>query len=135
MTSEHSSTRYILVVVAWIATRMIAVIAVDFTPWIVDDVRLYAEWLQPLREGAFPADDPRWQYPPGSSLVFRAFGALPWDARWSWTVVILAVDAAIPALLLLAKARRPESRWAGPDRKSTRLNSSHVSESRMPSSA
>ena len=35
-------------------------------------------------------------------------------------------------LVVLAAALAP---WLAPDRKSTRLNSSHVSESRMPSSA
>jgi hypothetical protein len=98
----------------WLLTRGIAVATTDMTPWMLHDLDVYRNWLPFLRALAFPATDPMWQYPPGIAPVFLAAGALPWDFAWSFTLVILAFDAAILAALLTSHARRADASWRGP---------------------
>ena len=66
----------------------------------------------------------------GNSLTYRAFFALPTDMATASGQVTNAVYGFCSMLTTLMKDQRPDG-----DRKSTRLNFSHVSESRMPSSA
>ena len=79
--------------------------------------------------------------PEWCELIFqgknKAYGAYKMRAnspkRHTWAMVIVVIIAAIgfsiPTLVKLATPKQKE------DRKSTRLNSSHSGESRMPSSA
>ena len=83
-----------------------------------------------------------------ASQRLRRYAAARFEPAWLalWAVALTANEAQTPDAWLLG--RRGLSRallWPGPlghdaweydaDRKSTRLNSSHMSESRMPSSA
>jgi hypothetical protein len=107
-------TPFALVALAWVSTRAMAVVSVDMTPWMLNDLEIYLSWVPGLQAGAFPADDPTWQYPPGIAPLFVLAGSSGLDFRWGFTLAVLAVDAALMALLLVARARRPDSRWRGP---------------------
>ena len=112
---DAAVTTYVPLVMAWLATRVYAVVSVDMTPWILNDVEIYSTWAPILGDAAFPAADETWQYPPGVAPVFVAAEALGVDYRWGFTLVILAVDAALMAALLAARARRgPDASWRGP---------------------
>lgn len=111
---ERDWTAYAALALAWLTTRVIAVVSVDLTPWMLNDLDIYEGWLTPLGQGAFPADDPTWQYPPGIAPFFLATGTLAIDYRWAFTLGILAVDALVMAVLLVAHSRRPGSSWRGP---------------------
>lgn len=112
MTSPKSA--YAAVALAWLATRVLAVVSVDMTPWMLNDLDIYQSWLSGLSNGVFPDSDPTWQYPPGIGPFFVLAGALPIDFRWAFTLAILVVDGALMAALLVAHARRPGSSWRGP---------------------
>jgi hypothetical protein len=114
LTHERDWTAYAVVAIAWLTTRVIAVVSVDLTPWMLNDLDIYEGWLTPLGQGAFPADDPTWQYPPGIAPFLLATGALAIDYRWAFTLGILAVDALVMAVILVAHSRRPGSSWRGP---------------------
>ena len=107
-------TSFALVALAWVSTRAMAVVSVDMTPWMLNDLEIYLSWVPGLRTGDFPASDPTWQYPPGIGPLFVAAGSLGIDFRWGFTLVILAVDAALMAMLLIARARRPAASMRGP---------------------
>jgi hypothetical protein len=104
---------YLAVGVAWLASRLFAIASVDLTPWMLHDLEVYQSWLAPLQDLTFPAADPTWQYPPGAALVFLAAGNWPIDFRWSFTLVILAIDLAILITLMVAHARQRPSSWRG----------------------
>ena len=59
--------------------------------------------------------------------------------RWRWPMVVLVAAGAAASLAQATGAIRSDAQWRGfvsaLDRKSTRLNSSHIQKSRMPSSA
>jgi Glycosyltransferase family 87 len=112
----HDDTRtvYAALALVWLTTRVIAVVSVDLTPWMLNDLVIYEGWLAPLGQGAFPAGDPTWQYPPGIATFFMATGAAAIDYRWAFTLGILLVDALVMAVLLLAHRRRPGSSLLGP---------------------
>ena len=65
-------------------------------------------------------------------LLWTVFG-LYQTGRPVWAATALALGSV--TVWIYASARTLAARYLFPDRKSTRLNSSHVSESRMPSSA
>ena len=111
----HTEARYVyaMVIVAWVATRLFAIASVDLTPWMLHDLEVYTSWLPFLTDGAFPAADPRWQYPPGAAPIFLASANWSIDFRWSFTLVILALDAAVMATLMIAHARQRPSSWFG----------------------
>lgn len=111
---EATWPAYAALALAWLTTRVIAVVSVDLTPWMLNDLVIYEGWLAPLGNGAFPADDPTWQYPPGIAPFFLATGVLAIDYRWAFTLAILLIDALVMAVLLLAHSRRPDSSWLGP---------------------
>lgn len=112
MTSSRSA--YAAVAVAWLATRVLAVVSVDMTPWMLNDLDVYQSWLPGLEAGQFPDADPTWQYPPGIAPLFVLVGGLPVDFRWTFTLAILVVDGAVMGALLVAHARRPRASWRGP---------------------
>jgi Glycosyltransferase family 87 len=105
---------YAALALVWLSTRVIAVVSVDLTPWMLNDLAIYERWLGPLGQGTFPGGDPTWQYPPGIAPFFVATGTAPIDYRWAFTLGILLVDALVMALLLVAHRRRPGSSWLGP---------------------
>lgn len=107
-------TAYACIVAAWLATRALAVLSIDMTPWMLHDLEVYTGWLPALSSGAFPVDDPTWQYPPGASLVFLGADLGSIDFRWSFTVLVLLVDAAILTTVLVAHRRTNASSWRGP---------------------
>jgi hypothetical protein len=109
-----SWTLYACVGLVWLATRVIALVSVDMTPWMLNDLDIYQSWLPFLDSAHFPNDDPTWQYPPGIAPLFLAAGHLPFAFRWAFSLTILAADAAVMGALLWAHARRESSRWAGP---------------------
>lgn len=111
---ERDGTAYAALAIVWLTTRVIAVVSVDLTPWMLNDLVIYEGWLAPLVQGAFPAEDPTWQYPPGIAPFFLGTGALAIDYRWAFTLGILLVDALVMAVLLLAHSRRAGSSWLGP---------------------
>jgi len=105
---------YALVAVTWAATRVMAVVSVDMTPWMLNDLDIYLSWVPGLQSGVFPAEDPTWQYPPGIGPLFVLADSLGVDFRWGFTLVILVVDAALLAMLLVARARRASASMRGP---------------------
>lgn len=105
---------YALVAVTWAATRVMAVVSVDMTPWMLNDLEIYLSWVPGLQAGEFPASDPTWQYPPGIAPLFVLAGSMGLDFRWGFTLAILAVDAALMAALLVARARRSSASMRGP---------------------
>jgi hypothetical protein len=105
---------YATIVITWLATRAYGVISVDLTPWMLNDLDIYRGWLAPLRGGGFPVGDPAWQYPPGIAPLFLTAGALAVDFRWAFTLVILAFDATLMAVLLSAHARASSRSLRGP---------------------
>ena len=105
---------YAVIAVTWLATRVVALISVDMTPWMLNDFAIYQSWVPVLQSGGYPAADPTWQYPPGSGPLFLLAGAIPVDFRWAFTLVILAADAATMATLLVAHARRAAASLRGP---------------------
>jgi len=116
LTARASSTlwlTYLAVGMAWLASRVFALASVDMTPWMLHDLEVYQSWLANLHDLTFPAADPTWQYPPGASLVFLAAGNWPIDFRWSFTLVILLIDAALMVTLMVAHARLRPSSWRG----------------------
>lgn len=104
---------YIALVAVWLGTRAFALASVDMTPWMLNDLEVYQRWLPALQHLAFPVLDPTWQYPPGASLVFLGADLSPIPFRWSFSIFVLLVDAAILATLFVAHARTPGSRWRG----------------------
>ncbi len=105
---------YAALALAWLTTRVIAVVSVDLTPWMLNDLTIYEDWLAPLRDGTFPAADPTWQYPPGIAPFFLGTGALAVEYRWAFTLGILLMDALVMGAILVAHHRRPGSSWLGP---------------------
>ncbi|QFR97722.1 glycosyltransferase 87 family protein [Streptomyces tsukubensis] len=72
---------------------------------------LYARWYDVLLHGGFPADDPRWQYPPGVGAVLLSPALLPGTTYFHGFVALtLAADAVI--LLALSRAGRAPGRSA-----------------------
>ncbi|MFE2867772.1 glycosyltransferase 87 family protein [Embleya sp. NPDC059259] len=94
----------------WVATRLLLLLtAMDVVPnpwpFVTGDARaIYREWFYVLRSGTFPADDVRWQYPPGAAGVLLLPGLLPFDYATSVYLVIVIADAVV--LWLLARTIR-----------------------------
>lgn len=105
---------YAAIAVTWVATRALAVVSVDVTPWMLHDLVRYRSWSVILATGTFPTADPTWQYPPGIAPLFVAADRLHVDYRWGYTLAILVVDAVLMAALLWAHAHRPRAAWSGP---------------------
>jgi len=105
---------YTIIATVWLATSLFAVASIDMTPWMLHDLEVYQSWLPRLSTLAFPTADPTWQYPPGAGLVLLAAHGWSIDFRWSFTIVILLIDAAILATLLVAHARTRSSSLRGP---------------------
>ena len=89
----------------WLATRT-ALYLHATVPGRDGDAGLYQRWYACcLSHGAFPAADPRWQYPPGAALVFWLPGRLPGSYVENFMVLAIGCDLAI-TLMLCSRARR-----------------------------
>ncbi|WP_241741267.1 glycosyltransferase 87 family protein [Streptomyces sp. L2] len=72
--------------------------------------RLYFHWYGVLAQGAFPAHDTRWQYPPGAGAVLMAPGLLPELTYFqAFVALALAADALIAVALVRAGCGRRRS--------------------------
>ncbi|WP_445524169.1 glycosyltransferase 87 family protein [Streptomyces cyslabdanicus] len=68
---------------------------------------IYQGWYEVLRQGAFPAGDVTWQYPPAAALAILSPAVLPFlDYATAFQVLALLADLAVLCLLLCA-GRRP----------------------------
>ncbi|MFR0352927.1 glycosyltransferase 87 family protein [Streptomyces sediminimaris] len=100
---------------AWLATRalMLWLLAHSAAPMlgrgsVAREVsHLYHHWYGVLAQGAFPAHDPLWQYPPGAGPVLLSPALLPGLTYFqAFVALTLAADAAI-ALALARAGTRP----------------------------
>ncbi|PWI20769.1 hypothetical protein DI272_30745 [Streptomyces sp. Act143] len=117
----------LLVAAAWLTTRalMLWLLAHDTLPplgggGVAREVwRLYAHWYGVLSAGAFPADDPLWQYPPGAAPVLLSPALLPGLTYFrAFVALTLLADAAITYALSRAGSRpgrslRGAALWTG----------------------
>jgi Glycosyltransferase family 87 len=91
----------------WLVSRLVLVaIILGAIPWPeqVNDLTIYARWVQEsLQHGRFPTDD-MWQYPPLAGPVFVLGAWLPGE-RLGFVTLFLGFDAAIMAMLT-QQARR-----------------------------
>ncbi|MFD8738883.1 glycosyltransferase 87 family protein [Streptomyces sp. NPDC059618] len=76
--------------------------------------RLYFHWYGVLSQGAFPAGDRLWQYPPGAGPVLLAPGLLPGLTYFSAFVVCTLVADAVIAAVLTRAGLRPGRSTRGP---------------------
>jgi hypothetical protein len=107
-------TPYGRLVGAWIVTRLIALASIALTPRLLDDIDIYRGWLPYFHWEHFPLTDPKWQYPPGASVFLGAPAALPINYSVAFAAMCVILDAAIMAMLLLARSRREGQSDAGP---------------------
>ncbi|MBV7698974.1 glycosyltransferase family 87 protein [Streptomyces sp. TRM70350] len=100
---------------AWLATRalMLWLLAHNSQPllghgavarevWVT-----YHRWYEALARGAFPADDPLWQYPPGAGPVLLFPALLPGLTYFRAFVALTLVADAVIALALTRAGTRP----------------------------
>ncbi|MBK3567211.1 glycosyltransferase family 87 protein [Streptomyces sp. MBT62] len=119
--------RLLALTLAWLATRagMLLLLAYNGLPQlgrgaVAREVwRLYYHWYGVLSQGAFPAHDHLWQYPPGAGPVLLAPALLP-DLTYfqAFVVLTLATDALITVVLARAGTRpgrslRGAAYWIG----------------------
>ncbi|MFM9367044.1 glycosyltransferase 87 family protein [Streptomyces sp. Da 82-17] len=74
---------------------------------------LYFHWSQVLAQGAFPLDDPLWQYPPAAGPVLLAPGLLPGLSYFQGFVALALFADAVVACALVRAGRRPGCGLAG----------------------
>ncbi|MFE2509311.1 glycosyltransferase 87 family protein [Streptomyces naganishii] len=122
---ERAPTRHRLLALAaaWLLSRalMLWLLAHNTRPLlgrgaVAREVwKLYHHWYLVLSQGAFPAHDTLWQYPPGAGVVLLSPALLPGLTYFqSFVVLTLAVDAVIAVALARAGTRRGRSlRGAG----------------------
>ncbi|NEB82198.1 DUF2029 domain-containing protein [Streptomyces sp. SID14478] len=72
---------------------------------------LYAHWYATLAHGAFPADDPMWQYPPGAGPLLLAPGALPGLTYFQGFVALTLAADALVTYVLVRGDRDPRGAW------------------------
>jgi hypothetical protein len=119
--------RLLALTAAWIATRalMLGLLAYNDLPLLGRGAtarevwRLYHDWYGVLADGAFPAHDPLWQYPPGAGPVLLSPALLPWLTYFqAFVVLTLVADAAVTTALARAGLRpgrslRGAALWTG----------------------
>ncbi|MFJ9627486.1 glycosyltransferase 87 family protein [Streptomyces sp. NPDC101175] len=106
--------RLLVLTLAWLATRagMLLLLAYNGLPLlgrgaVAREVwRLYYHWYGVLSQGAFPAHDHLWQYPPGAGPVLLAPALLPGLTYFqAFVAFTVATDALITAVLARAGTR------------------------------
>ncbi|MFC4500327.1 MULTISPECIES: glycosyltransferase 87 family protein [Streptomyces] len=114
--------RHLLVALAaaWLASRalMLWLLAHDSAGILGGRVgrevwRTYHHWYGVLTQGAFPAHDTLWQYPPGAGLVLLSPGALPWWTYFQAFVALTVVSDGVIAYALARAGTRSGRRLAG----------------------
>ena len=99
--------RYAAIGLTWFVTRALALASIGLLPRILDDIDIYRGWLPGLRNGDFPAGDPKWQYPPGTGALLRIPDVVHVDYAVAFATMCLLVDLAIMIALVVAHSRRP----------------------------
>ena len=100
-----------VVILAWLLTRALLVGAATGAvpypdgPLVINDVKLYAEWSDLLVTGRFPTGDDMWQYPPAAGVAFALAALLGPNPVAAFVGIVLAADAAILVVLLVAGRR------------------------------
>ena len=97
----------------WVATRVIALLSIFLTQRLLDDVWIYEGWMSFLGHLDFPLFDHKWQYPPGAGAFLLVPHLLGGHYAVVFVTLMVAVDAAIMAILLLARFRSPHVSWKG----------------------
>ncbi|GAA2912141.1 glycosyltransferase 87 family protein [Streptomyces mexicanus] len=69
--------------------------------------KLYHHWYLVLSQGAFPAHDTLWQYPPGAAMVLLSPALLPGLTYFQAFVALTVVADAVIALALARAGTRP----------------------------
>ncbi|GAB2741550.1 glycosyltransferase 87 family protein [Streptomyces bullii] len=119
--------RFLALAAAWLTTRALMLVLLAFSglPLLGGGAaarevwHLYHHWYGVLADGAFPAQDPRWQYPPGAGPVLLSPALLPWLTYFqAFVVLTLLADAAVTAALARAGTRpghslRGAALWTG----------------------
>ncbi|MGW1891735.1 glycosyltransferase 87 family protein [Streptomyces sp. NPDC002004] len=113
--------RLVALAVGWITTRaaMLWLLARDGRDpvgigGVAGEVHvLYFHWYGVLARGAFPADDPSWQYPPGAGPVLLSPAVLPWLTYFQAFVALTLATDALVTLALTRAGLRPERGLAG----------------------
>ncbi|WP_229911455.1 glycosyltransferase 87 family protein [Streptomyces aurantiogriseus] len=112
LTRRHSLT----LAAAWLATRalMLWLLAHDATLPRLGEGRVarevwhrYHHWYGVLTHGAFPADDPLWQYPPGAGPLLLSPALLPGLTYFQAFVALTLAADAVTALALARAGARP----------------------------
>lgn len=107
--------RTLALAVAWLATRalMLWLLAHDGSRLLGrggvsrEVGALYFRWYGVLSQGAFPAGDRLWQYPPGAGPVLLAPALLPWLTYVTAFVALTLVADLVIAVALTRAGRRP----------------------------
>jgi len=97
----------------WGATRVIALLSIFLTQRLMDDVEIYEGWMSFLGHGDFPLFDHKWQYPPGAGAFLLVPHLLSDHYAVAFVALMVMVDAAIMAALLVARFRSPHVSWKG----------------------
>jgi hypothetical protein len=83
-------------------------------PSVTADVRdIYQGWFDVLRQGHFPQNDVKWQYPPAAALVLLAPGIMPFAYPVSFYVLSFLVDVLTFVVLVRAGRRGDPERATG----------------------
>ncbi len=99
---------------AWFATRLLLLLFdTKIVPYrwhhsATSDVPIYHHWSWVLQQGRFPADDTRWQYPPGAAGIMLLPDLVPggWPAYLNTFFAIVLVFDAIAFWLLMRQVPR-----------------------------
>ncbi|WP_194293225.1 glycosyltransferase family 87 protein [Actinomadura macrotermitis] len=101
------------VMAGWVLSRVLLVVILLVPVYlrlgILGDVKLYEEWSRILVTGHLPGDDPSWQYPPLSALVFvlpRIFGG---GGVYGFMFMLGALTVDLLVLRMLMWKGRPRS--------------------------
>src|SRR5262245_55114211 len=113
--------RLLTLATAWLATRalMLWLLAHNAAPLlgrgsVAREVsRLYHHWYGVLAQGAFPAHDPLWQYPPGAGPVLLSPALLPGLTYFQAFVALTLATDAVVTLALTRAGTRPGSTLLG----------------------
>ncbi len=101
------------VTLTWFATRLLLllfdtkVLPYHWHRSATSDVPIYHHWSWVLQQGHFPADDTRWQYPPGAAGIMLLPDLVPggWPTYLNTFFAIVLIFDAIAFWLLMRRAR------------------------------
>lgn len=102
----YGRPKHVLLLAGWLATRAVLFVLATSrgAPGYHGDIGIYQHWYDCcLAHAAFPAADPKWQYPPGAAVVFWIPGIIPGGYVRNFIVFALVCDLTV--LVLLARRR------------------------------